>query len=139
MTYLKVEIVTPNGLNYENPEAKLVVVRTVDGELGILPNHAPIIVPLSIDKVRVKKERDSEEHDTIAINGGIMEVRDNVVTIIADSAEQAAEIDVSRAEKAKKRAEETIEEAKKEHDIDELRRAEVALSRAINRINVSRK
>ncbi|MBE9389476.1 F0F1 ATP synthase subunit epsilon [Vagococcus salmoninarum] len=139
MAKLKVEVVTPNGLSYTNQAAQLVVVRTVDGDLGIMPNHAPIIVPLKIDEVRVKNSRDSSEQDIIAINGGIMEVRDNVVTIIADSAEKPSEIDVLRAEKAKERAEATIEEAKKEHDIDQLKRAEVALSRAINRINVSRK
>ena len=139
MAKLKVEVVTPNGLSYTNQAAQLVVVRTVDGDLGIMPNHAPIIVPLKIDEVRVKNSRDSSEQDIIAINGGIMEVRDNVVTIIADSAEKPSEIDVLRAEKAKERAEATIEEAKKEHDIDQLKRAEVALSRAINRINLSRK
>lgn len=139
MAHLKVEIVTPDGLSYENPAAQLVVVRTVDGELGILPHHAPIIVPLSIDEVRIKNSRDSKEQDIVAINGGIMEVRDDVLTIIADSAEKSSDIDVSRAERAKQRAEKIIEEAKKEHDIDQLRRAEVALSRAINRINVSRK
>lgn len=139
MAKLKVEVVTPNGLSYTNQAAQLVIVRTVDGDLGIMPNHAPIIVPLKIDEVRVKNSRDSSEQDIIAINGGIMEVRDNVVTIIADSAEKPSEIDVLRAEKAKERAEATIEEAKKEHDIDQLKRAEVALSRAINRINVSRK
>lgn len=139
MAHLKVEIVTPDGLSYENPEAQLVVVRTIDGELGILPNHAPIIVPLTIDEVRIKNDRDSQEQEIVAINGGILEVRDNILTIIADSAEKPSDIDVSRAERAKHRAEQIIEEAKKEQDVDQLRRAEVALARAINRINVSRK
>lgn len=139
MAYLQVEIVTPDGLSYENQQAKLVVVRTVEGDLGILPNHAPIIVPLAIDVVRIKAEVNAKEQDVVAINGGIMEVRDNHVTIIAESAEKPEEIDVKRAEVAKQRAQELIEEAKEEHDIDQLKRAEVALSRAINRINVARK
>ncbi|MEG0078837.1 ATP synthase delta/epsilon chain alpha-helix domain-containing protein, partial [Enterococcus sp.] len=71
-------------------------------------------------------------------NGGIMEVRDNVVSIIADSAERERDIDVSRAERAKQRAERMIEEAREKEDVDQLRRATVALHRAINRINVSK-
>ncbi|MDF0480367.1 F0F1 ATP synthase subunit epsilon [Vagococcus sp. PNs007] len=139
MTYLNVEIVTPNGLSYSNDKAKLVVVRTVEGDLGIMPGHSPIIAPLVIDEVRVKLERDTNQQDIIATNGGIMEVRDNVVTIVADSAEKSTDIDVPRAERAKLRAEAKIAKAKEEKNIDNLRRAEVALSRAINRINVSKK
>lgn len=135
--YLDVNVVTPNGVVYEH-HAHLVVVKTPDGELGILPRHAPIIAPLAIDEVRIKRT-DSDEHmDWIAINGGVVEVRDNVVTIIADSAERERDIDVPRAERAKRRAEELIREAKSQADIDELRRATVALHRAINRINVSK-
>ena len=138
MTYLNVEIVTPNGLIYQNDKAKLVVVRTVEGDLGILPNHAPIIAPLKIDVVRIKAEVNADEQDIMAINGGIMEVRDNQLTIIAESAETPEDIDIKRAERAKERAEELIQAAKSEHDVDQLKRAEVALNRAINRINVAR-
>ena len=70
-----------------------------------MANHAPIIVPLTIDEVRVKRT-DSDTHvDWIAVNGGIMEVRDNVVTILADSAERERDIDIPRAQRAKQRAE----------------------------------
>ena len=67
-----------------------------------------------------------------------MEVRDNIVSIIADSAERERDIDVPRAERAKQRAERIIQEAKENANSDELRRATVALHRAINRINVSK-
>lgn len=94
--YLTVNVVTPAGLVYDH-HAAIVVARTTAGELGILPKHAPIIVPLTIDEVRVKRT-DSDTHvDWIAVNGGIMEVRDNVVSIVADSAERERDIDVSRA------------------------------------------
>ncbi|QIL46674.1 F0F1 ATP synthase subunit epsilon [Vagococcus coleopterorum] len=139
MAQLKVEIVTPNGVSYTNEVAQMVIVRTVDGDLGILPGHSPIIAPLRIDEVRVKNDRSSEEQEIIATNGGIMEVRDNVVTIVSDSAEKSTDIDVPRAERAKLRAEARIAEAKQEHNIDSQKRAEVALSRAINRINASKK
>ena len=115
MDSLTVNVVTPNGLVYDH-HAKIVVAKTTDGEIGILPKHV----------------------DWVAVNGGIMEVRDNVVSIIADSAERERDIDVPRAERAKQRAERLIEEAKAKDDRDQLRRATVALHRAINRINVSK-
>ena len=108
--YLTVNVVTPAGLVYDH-HAAIVVARTTAGELGILPKHAPIIVPLTIDEVRVKRT-DSDTHvDWIA---------------------------VSRAERAKQRAERQIEEAKAKQDTNELKRATVALHRAINRIKVSK-
>lgn len=135
--YLTVNVVTPNGLVYDH-HAVIVVAKTTNGELGVLVNHAPIIAPLEIDEVRIKRT-DSDEHvDWVAINGGVIEVRDNIVTIIADSAERARDIDITRAQRAKQRAEETIEKAKETSDVDEQRRAEVALHRALNRINVSK-
>lgn len=137
MDFLTVNVVTPNGLVYDH-HAAIVVAKTTNGEIGILPKHAPIIVPLAIDEVRVKRTDDDSHVDWIAVNGGIMEVRDNVVSIIADSAERERDIDISRAERAKQRAERIIEEAKKNENTDELRRATVALHRAINRINVSK-
>jgi F-type H+-transporting ATPase subunit epsilon len=135
--YLTVNVVTPNGLVYDH-HASIVVAKTTDGELGILPNHIPVIAPLLIDEVKVGRI-DADGHvDWIAVNGGIMEVRDSIVSIVADSAERERDIDVSRAERAKLRAERMIEEAKQKDDVDELRRATVALHRAINRINVSK-
>lgn len=134
---LTVNVVTPDGLIYDH-KAQIVVARTVSGELGILLNHAPIIVPLAIDEVRVRRIDDETHVDWIAVNGGILEVRNNVVTIIADTAERERDIDVSRAERAKQRAERTIEEAKATQDADTLRRAEVALHRAMNRLKVSK-
>lgn len=139
MANLNVEIVTPNGLSYANTEAQLVIVRSVDGDLGILPGHAPIIAPLRIDEVRVKNNRDSSDEDIIATNGGIMEVRADKVTIVSDSAEKSTDIDVPRAERAKLRAEALIAKAKETNNVDSQRRAEVALSRAINRIKASQK
>lgn len=135
--FIAVNVVTPDGVVYDH-HAKIVVAKTLNGELGILPQHAPIIVPLEIDEVRIKRT-DSDTHvDWIAVNGGILEVRDNVVSIIADSAERERDIDVPRAERARKRAERLIEKAKESHDADQLKRATVALHRAINRINVSK-
>ncbi|MGX7058735.1 F0F1 ATP synthase subunit epsilon [Vagococcus humatus] len=136
MALVQVEVVTPNGLVYEH-EAKMVIGRTTEGDIGIMANHAPIIVPLVIDEVRIKLDDGTQE--IIAVSGGIMEVRDNVITVLVDSAEKAEDIDVPRAERAKQRAEKRIQEAKEQKNADKLRRAEVSLRRAINRINISNK
>lgn len=134
---LTVNVVTPDGLIYDH-HAKLVTAKTTDGDIGLMANHAPIIAPLAIDVVKVRR-CDMDTHvDWIAIGGGVLEMKDNLVTIIADSAERERDIDLPRAERARQRAERAVEEAKQAHDIDEQRRAEIALHRAINRIHVSK-
>ncbi|MCH4168123.1 MAG: F0F1 ATP synthase subunit epsilon [Streptococcaceae bacterium] len=137
MAVMTVNVVTPNGLVYDH-HASLVIAKTLSGEIGILANHIPIVAPLTIDEVKIRRA-DSDTHvDWVAVNGGIIEVKDNLVTILADSAERERDIDVSRAERAKIRAEKLIEEANKVHNIDQLKRAEVSLHRALNRINVAK-
>lgn len=134
---VSVNIVTPDGLVYDH-HAKLVTVKTTEGDLGLMANHAPIIAPLAIDVVKVKR-CDNEDHiDYIAVSGGVLEMKDNLISIISDSAERERDIDLSRAEKAKKRAEEAMEKAKELNDISEEKRARIALYRAVNRINVSK-
>lgn len=138
MSKLHIQVVTPDGLVFDG-DAGFLVARTPEGELGIMSNHLPLIVPLAIDSLVIKEERGGKIITTIAVNGGIMEVRDNQVSILADSAEQAGDIDLDRAMRAKERAERNLAKAKKEHHVDNMKRAEVALNRAINRIHVSRK
>lgn len=133
---LTVSIVTPDGQVYENDQASMLVVKTKEGQLGILPKHTPIIASLAIDEVRIKRS-DSKE-DKVAVNGGFVEFSDNHATIVADTAENETDIDVNRAEDAKKRAEATIRKAQQAHDNGELRRAQISLRRAINRINVGK-
>ena len=86
------------------------------------------------------KRIDDEDHvNWIAVNGGVIEIANDIITIVADSAERARDIDISRAERAKLRAEREIEEAQDKHLIDQERRAKIALQRAINRINVGKR
>ena len=132
MSQMNVQIVTPDGLVYDH-HAAFVSVKTIDGELGILPHHINTIAVLAVDQVKVRRVDDDKHIDWIAVNGGIIEVADNVITIVAD---RARDIDISRAERAKLRAEKAIEEAKDQHSVDMERRAKIALQRAINRINV---
>ena len=135
MSQMNVQIVTPDGLVYDH-HASFVSVRTLDGEMGILPRHENMIAVLAVDEVKVKRIDDDTHVNWIAVNGGIIEVVDNVITIVADSAERARDIDITRAERAKMRAEKALEEAKDQHSVDMERRAKIALQRAINRINV---
>ena len=135
MAQMTVQIVTPDGLIYDH-HAAFVSVKTIDGEMGILPRHINTIAVLEVDQVKVRRIDDDKHIDWIAVNGGIIEIADNVITIIADSAERERDIDISRAERAKLRAEKEIEEAQDKHLIDQERRAKIALQRAINRNNV---
>ena len=138
MAQLTVQIVTPDGLVYDH-HASYVSVRTLDGEMGILPRHENMIAVLAVDEVKVKRIDDEDHVNWIAVNGGVIEIANNTITIVADSAERARDIDVSRAERAKLRAEREIEEAHEKHLIDQERRAKIALQRAINRINVGKR
>ena len=129
MKTIKVNIVTPDGPVVET-EANMIIAVTETGEIGILPGHIAMVAPLQIGGLRLQKD-DSTEH--IAVHGGFIEVRPDVVTVLAQSAELASSIDIDRAKKAAKQAEETLQ-AKKEGREHEL--AELDLKRALNRINV---
>ncbi len=134
-TPMTVNIVTPDGKVYDH-HANMVIVKTTSGEMGLMANHEPVVAPLEIGEVRVRRVDNLGHEDSIAVNGGFMEMSNNVVSVVADSAERARDINLSRAEAARQRAEKRIEEAKTTQDTDELQRAQVALQRAINRINV---
>ncbi|MEL3970677.1 F0F1 ATP synthase subunit epsilon [Rossellomorea oryzaecorticis] len=130
MKTLKVNIVTPDGPVYDS-EVEMVSTKAQSGELGILPGHIPMVAPLQIGAVRLKKGGNTE---LVAVSGGFLEVRPEQVTILAQTAETAEAIDVQRAKEAKGRAESRMQA--QQDDVD-FRRAELALKRAMNRINVS--
>ena len=132
---LLVVVTTPEGKVY-NHRSYSVSADAVDGGITILPHHAPIMLPLKIGALRVKRFLEDSPTDYIAIGGGVMEVRDNVVTIIANVAERARDIDVTRAEQAKDKAEKVLSD--KSRSKSDVERAKIALSKAINRIGVSK-
>ncbi|NGQ95563.1 F0F1 ATP synthase subunit epsilon [Brevibacillus sp. SYP-B805] len=131
MSTMTVEVVTPERVVYSG-EASMVIARGVEGDLGILPNHMPLVTPLKIAPVRIKTEGDKEIK--MAVSGGFMEVRGDKVTIIAETAERPEDIDVARAKAAKARAEQRLSE--RHPDLD-VRRAELALQRAMARLDVA--
>lgn len=130
MPKIKLEIVTAEKQIYSE-DVDMVVAPGVEGYLGILPHHTPLMTMLQAGELRVKKEG---QEICMVITGGFLEVRPDKVVILADAAERVEEIDVCRAEAAKKRAEERLKA--KAPDID-VARAQAALSRAIVRIKVT--
>ena len=122
-------VVTPSGPVLEE-DYEMIVVKTENGELGVLPGHIPLVAPLDIGAIRLKKNNETHK---VAVTGGFMEVRPDKVTILAPAAELASDIDIARANEAKARAERRLEQ--KQDDTD-FQRAELALKRALNRIGV---
>jgi F-type H+-transporting ATPase subunit epsilon len=109
----------------------MVIANTSTGEIGILPGHIPMVAPLTVCAIRLKKEGTT---DIVAVSGGFLEVRPDQVSILAPSAELSSTIDINRAKEAMKRAEERLNLSKQD-DVD-FKRAELSLKRAMNRINV---
>lgn len=134
MSSLKLDIVTAERIVYSE-DVDIVIAPGAEGQLGILPHHAPLMTILQAGELVVRR---GGQEDTLAISGGFLEVRPDRVIVLADSAERAEEIDVARAEAAKKRAEERLRDRKKVAGLDETR-AEAALRRAIARLSVAEK
>jgi len=126
------QIITPTR-TFLDEEIEMVVLRTVEGDIGIMKNHIPMVTPLSIGKLKINKDGSTRE---AAIAGGFVHVDREKTVIITDSAEWPDEIDVERAKEAKERAEKRLD--KGTQDIDTLR-AEIALKKAINRLNIVQK
>ncbi|KMK78280.1 F0F1 ATP synthase subunit epsilon [Alkalihalobacillus pseudalcaliphilus] len=131
MPTVNVNVVTPDGKVYDG-DVDMVSVRTVDGELGILPKHIPLVAPLTVGAVRLKKGSSVEK---VAVSGGFIEVRPDQVTILAEAAELPSDIDVDRAKQAKERAEQRLGEIRQ--DQIDSKRAQLSLQRAMNRLDVS--
>ncbi|KAA8998017.1 F0F1 ATP synthase subunit epsilon [Paenibacillus spiritus] len=132
MNTFLLEIVTPDHLVYSKRVNSLSVVGA-EGELGILPGHVPLVTPLRVAPMTIKSE---EGTTTLAVHGGFLEVHKDKVTVLAESAELPAEIDLERAEAAKERAQRRLQSRGKMDEVDH-RRAELALQRAVTRIKVS--
>jgi F-type H+-transporting ATPase subunit epsilon len=136
---IRCEIVSQDRLVFEG-NADIVVIPGEAGVMGILPNHAPLLSTLKYGILTVRY-RGKEEIFTIS--GGIVEVQPDLVTVLADAAENVLEIDVARAEAAKRRAEELLQQGPPA-DMDVYMRMEAALKRsnlrleAVNRYRRSR-
>jgi F-type H+-transporting ATPase subunit epsilon len=131
---IKFKIVTPERTVYED-EIDQVTLPTADGEITVLPNHIPLISVLASGELVAKY---GGEEIAMAVSGGMIEVRKNEITILADTAERAEEIDMQRAEEARERAEKMKDEKIR---MDETEYAAVAalMERNLARIRVAKK
>ena len=130
MEGLRLDIVTPDKVVL-NAEVDYVGACGVDGQVGLMPQHAPLLSALKVGDLYY---RQGNETHWVFVSGGFAQIADNKVTILAESAELASNIDVERAQEAKARAEQRLADAKA--DID-MARAELALQRAVARIRVA--
>ena len=131
---IRCEVVSQDRLVFEG-DVDMVVAPGSDGEMGILPHHSPLLTTL---KPGVMRLRTGATEEVIAIAGGVMEVRPDIVTVLADAAERAEEIDISRAEEARRRAEESLQRGLP-RDSDAYLAAESALRRSNLRLQVARR
>jgi F-type H+-transporting ATPase subunit epsilon len=131
---IRCEIVTQERLLFSE-DVDMVIAPGSDGELGILPHHAPLLTALTYGELRLKRGATEE---SFAIGGGILEVTPQKVTVLADSAERADDIDLARADEARRRAEEILA-AGPPADEDSLAALDAALRRSNIRLKVGRK
>jgi F-type H+-transporting ATPase subunit epsilon len=128
---LTLEIVTPERLAFSG-EVDSVNCPGIEGELGILPHHAPLVSTLGIGELVIRR---GGEDEFFAIAGGFLQVRPDKVVVMAETADMASEIDVQKAEEARREAERALAEGSEEPA--DLARARAALQRALLHIQVA--
>jgi F-type H+-transporting ATPase subunit epsilon len=131
MAKLSVEIVTGERIVFSEDDVDMVIAPGSSGSLGILPNHAPLISTLSGGELRVKK---GGQEQSMVVFGGFIEVTPDKVIVLADAAERVEEIDMQRAEQARRRAEEAL--ANRE-SVEDLATAQASLQRAAIRLRTA--
>jgi F-type H+-transporting ATPase subunit epsilon len=132
MATIRLEIVTPEKMVFSE-DVDMILAWGVEGQLGILPHHAPLMTMLQPGDLMYRKEN-REEY--LTISGGFLEVRPDKVVVLADACERAEEIDVTRAEEAKKRAQEVLKTAATGVD---AAAAEASLRRSLARLKAVEK
>ena len=130
MNTLRLEIVTPDK-TVVSSDVEMVICPGVEGEFGVLPQHVPLLSALSVGDLRYRIDG-KDAH--VFISGGFADVNNNVVNVLAESAEIADDIDTARAQAARERAEKRL--AGQDEDID-LVRADAALQRAVQRLRIA--
>jgi F-type H+-transporting ATPase subunit epsilon len=125
------EIVTPEKLAYSG-EVDSVQVPGIEGELGILPHHAPLVSILGAGELRLRKGGSEE---SFAVIGGFLQVRPDKVTVMAETADMASEIDLEKAQQARREAEQALETGY--HEGADLSAARAALQTALLRVRIA--
>ncbi len=124
---IRCEIVSQDRTVFEG-DVDIVVIPGTDGEMGILPHHAPLLSTIRMGVIKVRR---SGQEQLFIITGGLVEVQPTIVTILADAAEDIAEIDIARAEEAKRRAEQSLAEG--------IPAADAALRRSTLRLQMAQR
>lgn len=130
MAKLSLEIITGERVLFAETDIDAVIAPGVIGELGILPNHAPLVTVLQPGELRVQREGGADE--PFFVSGGFLEVHNDTVTVLADTAERGDEIDLERAEAARVRAADRL---RSEVDVDRAR-AQAAVQRSLMRLRI---
>ncbi|MCK5268558.1 MAG: ATP synthase F1 subunit epsilon [Spirochaetes bacterium] len=125
---LLIKIITPDDPVYEG-EAEFIVLPGIEGDIGVMTDHSHLLVEIKTGELVVQNKSDKSVY---SVSGGFAEVKDDIVILLADTSEAAHSIDPGRAEDSKKRALKRLKEPK-DHDME---RANAALIRALNRINI---
>ena len=131
---IRCEIVSQDRIVYQG-DADIVVLPGTDGEMGILPHHAPLLTTLKYGIIKVRLQG---QETIFTIAGGIAEVQPDILTVLADSAENVEEIDIQRAEAARKRAEESLAKGTPA-DSDAYLKMEAALRKSNLRLDAVRR
>lgn len=131
---IRCEIVSQDRTVFEG-DADIVILPGVNGDMGILPNHSPLLSTLRYGILKVRK---GDEEEVFTVAGGIAEVQPRLVTVLADVAENVKEIDISRAEAARQRAEEMLKKGPPP-DSDTYMKMEAALRRSNLRLEAARR
>ena len=132
---IRCEIASQDRLVFEG-DADIVILPGVNGEMGILPHHAPLLTTLKLGVIKVRK---GLEEEYFTVTGGLAEVQPSIITILADAAENVEEIDIARAEAARERARLLLEEGPSETDIENILAIEAALRRSNLRLEAARR
>ena len=131
---IRCEIVSQDRAVFQG-DVDIVVLPGTDGEFGVLPHHAPVLTTLKYGVIKVRR---GDKEDLFTVAGGVVEVQPDIVTVLADAAENVQEIDVARAESARKRAEEALAKSTP-MDGDAYFVMEAALRRSNLRLDVARR
>jgi len=135
MPKLSLDIVTIERVVYSADDVDMVTAPGIEGEMGILPRHAPVLTALKEGVLRIKR---GDQEEPFAIGGGYMEVRPDHVIVLADTAERVDEIDVARAEAARERAERMLREGAPPEGVSRAA-LEAALRRSRVRLKIARR
>lgn len=133
MTPFRLKIVAPDKIFFDG-ETDQIVVRTTEGDTGILANHAKYVANLPVGPLKIKQQ--NGQYRIAAISTGVVSVSNNLVTILATAVEWADEIDLERAKKSEENARQRIKSNQSNYELD---RASLKLKRALNRINIASK